>query len=124
MKMHSAKVNNSPSVEIWGTGTPKREFLYVDDLAHACIFLMNSYNGDDFVNIGTGSDITIRELAQLIVDIVGYKGELIFNTSMPDGTPRKLLDISKLHSLGWKYRTDLNDGIRQTYKWFLENRAC
>ena len=104
-KFHQAKEGGLESVEIWGTGTPMREFLYVDDLADACVFLMNNYNDSEIVNIGTGEDITIKGLAYLISDIVGYQGKIIFNTDMPDGTPRKLLDVSKLKSLGWRYQT-------------------
>ena len=102
-KFHTAKINNLPQVEIWGTGSPKREFLHVDDLADACFYLMQNYNQPDLVNIGTGEDISIKDLALLIKDITGYEGELTFDTSKPDGTPRKLLDVSKLHGLGWKH---------------------
>ena len=122
-KFHEAKVNHRPYVEIWGTGTPRREFLHVDDLADACVFLMQHYNDSQFVNVGVGEDISIKELALLIQDIVGYQGELRFDTSKPDGTPRKLLDVSRLHALGWKARIPLRDGIRQTYQWFLEHIA-
>jgi len=119
-KFHEAKVNNQPAVEIWGTGSPKREFLHVDDLADACVFLMQTYSGNDFVNIGVGEDISIKDLALLIKDIVGYTGALTFDTSKPDGTPRKLLDVSRLHALGWQAKIDLREGIEQTYRWFLE----
>ena len=122
-KFHEAKVNHRPYVEIWGTGTPRREFLHVDDLADACVFLMQHYNDSQFVNVGVGEDISIKELALLIQDIVGYQGELRFDTSTPDGTPRKLLDVSRLHALGWKARIPLREGIRQTYQWFLEHIA-
>ncbi len=122
-KFHEAKVNHRPYVEIWGTGTPRREFLHVDDLAGACVFLMQHYNDSQFVNVGVGEDISIKELALLIQDIVGYQGELRFDTSKPDGTPRKLLDVSRLHALGWKARIPLREGIRQTYQWFLEHIA-
>ena len=122
-KFHEAKVNHRPYVEIWGTGTPRREFLHVDDLADACVFLMQHYNDSQFVNVGVGEDISIKELALLIQDIVGYQGELRFDTSKPDGTPRKLLDVSRLHALGWKARIPLREGIRQTYQWFLEHIA-
>jgi len=118
-KFHEAKINNLPQVEIWGSGTPLREFLYVDDLADACYFLMQNYNDKGFVNIGSGKEITIKDLALLIKDSIQYKGELKFNASMPDGTPRKLLDVSKLNSLGWKYKTDLNEGIKLAYTDFL-----
>jgi GDP-L-fucose synthase len=121
-KFHQAKEGGLESVEIWGTGTPMREFLYVDDLADACVFLMNNYNGSEIVNIGTGEDITIGGLAHLISDIVGYGGKIIFNTDMPDGTPRKLLDVSKLKSLGWKYQTHLTEGIKKTYADYVKNK--
>jgi GDP-L-fucose synthase len=114
-KFHEAKLEGKESVEIWGTGTPKREFLYVDDLADACVFLMNNYSGSEIVNIGTGQDVTIAELAVGISKIVGYDGEIKYNTEMPDGTPRKLLDVSKLKELGWEYKTTLLEGIKKTY---------
>ncbi|TYB31175.1 MAG: NAD-dependent epimerase/dehydratase family protein, partial [Candidatus Mcinerneyibacterium aminivorans] len=120
-KFHEAKINNEESVTIWGTGKPKREFLYVDDLADALHFLMNNYNKNQFVNIGVGKDISIIELAELIKDVVGFEGKIVKDTSKPDGTPRKLLDVSKLHSLGWKHQTELKEGIEKTYNWFLEN---
>ena len=115
-KFHEAKVEGKDSVEIWGTGTPKREFLYVDDLADACVFLMNNYSGNEILNIGTGQDVTIAELAVGISKVVGYEGGIHFNTSMPDGTPRKLLDVSRLEKIGWKYSTSLKDGIEKTYR--------
>ena len=115
-KFHEAKVERKGSVEIWGTGTPKREFLYVDDLADACVFLMNNYSGSEILNIGTGQDVTIAELAVGISKVVGYEGGIHFNISMPDGTPRKLLDVAKLEKIGWKYNTSLEDGIEKTYK--------
>ncbi len=115
-KFHVAKVNNLPSVEIWGTGSPKREFLHVDDLADACYFLMQNYDGKEFVNIGTGEDISIKELAFLVKEIVGFNGELKFNTSKPDGTPRKLMDVSKLNRLGWKHTISLEEGIKKVYE--------
>jgi GDP-L-fucose synthase len=121
-KFHEAKIDNKPTVEIWGSGKPRREFLYVDDLADACVFLMENYTCKDigiFVNIGTGEDLTIKELAEIIKRIVGYKGELVFNTDKPDGTPRKLLDVSKLHALGWQAKTSLEDGIKRTYEWYV-----
>ena len=111
-KFHEAKVNNAPYVEIWGTGTPRREFLYVDDLADACLFLMKNYSGNDFFNVGTGEDVTIRELAELIGEVVGYKGELKFDTSKPDGTPRKLLDVTRIHEAGWRHRIELKRGLQ------------
>jgi GDP-L-fucose synthase len=114
-KFHEAKLEGKDRVEIWGTGTPKREFLYVDDLAEACHHLMLNYNGSEIVNIGTGQDVTIAELAVSIKNIVGFEGDIYFNTEMPDGTPRKLLDVSKLKDLGWEYKTSLIDGIKKTY---------
>ena len=114
-KFHEAKLEGKDKVEIWGTGTPKREFLYVDDLADACIHLMLNYSGSEIVNIGTGQDVTIAELAVGIKNIVGFEGDIYFNTEMPDGTPRKLLDVSKLKELGWEYKTSLLDGIKKTY---------
>lgn len=117
-KFHEAKVNNSDKVEIWGTGTPMREFLYVDDLADACVYLMNEYNGNDIVNIGTGKDITIKQLSETIKEIIGFKGDIYFNSDMPDGTPRKLLDVSKLKNLGWQYKTELKEGIKLAYEDF------
>lgn len=119
-KFHEAKLEGKESVEIWGTGTPKREFLYVDDLADACVFLMNNYSGSGIVNIGTGQDVTIAELAVGISKIVGYDGEIKYNTEMPDGTPRKLLDVSKLEEIGWKYTTSLKEGIEKTYKDYVK----
>lgn len=115
-KMHEAKVNNHPEVVIWGTGTPKREFLHADDMADACFYLMQNYNEKGLVNIGVGEDISIRDLAQLIKRIVGFEGELIFDTSKPDGTPRKLMDVTKLHSLGWKASLSLEEGINKVYE--------
>lgn len=119
-KFHTAKVENQPTVEIWGTGSPKREFLHVDDLAEACLFLLENYNDKELVNIGCGEDISIKDLALLIKDIVGYQGELTFNTDKPDGTPRKLLDMTKLHGLGWKHKISLRDGISQVYQDVLD----
>lgn len=114
-KFHEAKKTKQPFVEVWGTGTPKREFLHVDDLANACYFLMQKYIGNEFVNIGTGKDISIKELAELIQSIVGYKGEIKWNTKQPDGTPRKLMDVTKLSDLGWKYAMSLENGIKEVY---------
>jgi GDP-L-fucose synthase len=122
-KCHEAKLADSPFLEIWGTGKPLREFLHVDDLADACYFLMQTYSGNDFLNIGTGKDITIKDLALLIADVVGYKGELQFDTSKPDGTPRKLLDVSRLHEAGWTEKYSLRDGLKMTYQWYLKNKA-
>ena len=120
-KFHEAKVNNSEVVEVWGTGTPLREFLYVDEMADACVFLMENYEGEQHVNIGTGEEVSIRELAATIKKVVGFEGELVFNTDMPDGTPRKLTTVDKLHGLGWKHKVSLNEGIKLAYNWFLEN---
>lgn len=120
-KFHEAKVNSAPTVEVWGTGTPRREFLYSDDLANAAVYLMNTYSKSELVNIGVGKDISIKELAEKIKSITGYEGEIRFNTSKPDGTPRKLVDVSKLHSLGWKAETSLDHGLKLAYEWFLEN---
>lgn len=121
-KFHEAKVNNEPEVVIWGTGTPRREFLYIDDLADACLYLMQNYDENEIINIGTGEDITIKELAELIGEIVGYKGRLTFDTSKPDGTPRKLQDVSRLNEAGWRYRTSLNSGIAKAYNWYKRNQ--
>jgi GDP-L-fucose synthase len=115
-KFHEAKVNNLPSVEIWGSGKPMREFLHADDMADACVYLMLNYNDEQFVNIGTGMDVTIKELALLIKDVVGYTGNLSFDASKPDGTPRKLMDVSYLDSLGWKHSISLEEGLKTTYK--------
>lgn len=120
-KFHTAKVEDLPSVEIWGTGSPLREFLHVDDLAEACYFLMENYDEKQFVNVGTGSDISIKDLALKIKEIVGYQGELRFDTSKPDGTPRKLMDVSYLESKGWKYSIDLDAGIKSVYQDVLSN---
>jgi GDP-L-fucose synthase len=108
-------------VTIWGTGKPLREFLYVDDLADACVYLMNTYSGDETVNLGTGKELTIAELANLVKKVIGYNGRIEYDASKPDGTPRKLLDVSKLNRLGWHYKTELEDGIRLTYNNFLHN---
>ena len=120
-KFHEAKEAGKKIVEVWGTGTPKREFLHVDDLADACLFLMKNYNGRSFVNIGIGTDISIADLAKLIAEIVGYKGEIEFDTSKPDGTPRKLMDVSRINEMGWKASIDLREGIRSVYKDFLSS---
>ena len=120
-KFHEAKVNDNDVVEVWGTGTPLREFLYVDDMADACVFLMENYDGQQHVNIGTGEEVSIRELAETVKEVVGFEGELVFNTDMPDGTPRKLTTVDKLHGLGWKHKVSLNEGIKLAYNWFLEN---
>jgi GDP-L-fucose synthase len=118
-KFHEAKENDEPRVIVWGTGTPKREFLHVDDLADACVYLMNTYSGTEIVNVGVGQDISIRGLAELVRETVGYRGEIVYDDSKPDGTPRKLLDVSRLHDLGWRARISLREGIEQTYSWFL-----
>ena len=115
-KIQIAKINNENSVVIWGTGSPRREFLHVDDLADACYFLLQNYNEQGLVNIGCGSDISIKELAELIVEEVGYEGELVFDTTKPDGTPRKLMDTSKINNLGWNFSVSLNVGIQHTIK--------
>ena len=120
-KFHEAKVNGSDTVEVWGTGTPLREFIYVDDMADACVFLMENYDGEQHVNIGTGEEVSIRQLAETVKEVIGFEGELVFNTDMPDGTPRKLTTVDKLHGLGWKHKTSLNEGIKLAYTWFLEN---
>ncbi len=117
-KFHDAKENDLPFVEMWGTGTPMREFLHADDLGDACVFLMQNYNGEQFVNIGSGTDLTIKDLALLIKNIVGYTGDIKHDLSKPDGTPRKLMDVSYLHSLGWKHKIELHEGITQVYNDF------
>jgi GDP-L-fucose synthase len=118
-KIHEAKIANQKEVIMWGTGKPKREFLYVDDLADACLYLMEHYSDEMHVNVGTGEDIEIRELTYLIKDIIGYEGEILSDLSKPDGTPRKLLDVSKLHQLGWEHKVNLIEGIRKVYEWYL-----
>lgn len=123
-KFHTAKVTNAPSVEVWGTGSPMREFLHVDDLADACYFLLQNYNEEMFVNIGTGEDLTIKALAEMIKEIVGYEGELKWNTEKPDGTPRKLMDVSRLHNLGWKHRIGLREGISAVYTEFAKSELA
>ncbi len=120
-KFHEAKLSNQSSVEVWGTGTPKREFLYSDDLADACVYLMNHYNEDEIINIGVGQDVSIKELAETVQRVVGFEGELKFDTTKPDGTPRKLVDTTKINQLGWKANVELEDGIRKAYDWFLNN---
>jgi GDP-L-fucose synthase len=119
-KFHTAKVTSAPSVEVWGTGSPMHEFLHVDDLADACYFLLQNYDEELFVNIGTGEDLTIKALAEMIKEIVGYAGELKWNTEKPDGTPRKLMDVSRLHNLGWKHRIGLREGITAVYAEFAK----
>jgi GDP-L-fucose synthase len=120
-RIHEAKLRGDPSVVVWGTGTPRREFLHVDDLAEAVLYLLQAYSGEPIVNIGWGEDVTIRELAELIVSVIDYKGRLEFDSSKPDGTPRKLLDVSRLAALGWRPRIPLRTGIESTYAWFSEN---
>jgi GDP-L-fucose synthase len=118
-RFHEARANRAPAVRLWGTGAPRREFLYVDDMADACLFLMERHNGSQIVNIGTGTDVTIRELAGTIQRIVGYEGETEWDASMPDGMPRKLLDVSLLRGMGWKHRVELEEGIEKTYRTFI-----
>jgi GDP-L-fucose synthase len=123
-KFHEAKINNEPKVTIWGSGSPKREFLHVDDMADACIYLMENYDYADigeFVNIGVGKDLSIKELAELIKDVVDYEGDIVYDSSKPDGTPRKLLDVSKLNGLGWTSSIGLKEGIKATYRWYVGN---
>jgi len=122
-KFHEAKVNGTPEVVVWGSGSPMREFLFADDLADACFFLMENYNESHLINIGTGVDLTIKDLALLIKKVVGYEGELTFDSTKPDGTPRKLMDVSKLHDLGWKHQIELEEGIKLAYQDFLEKYA-
>jgi GDP-L-fucose synthase len=122
-KAHTAKQERQRELVVWGSGNPRREFLHVDDLAAACVFLLEKYNSPEIINVGCGEDISIRELAELICDIVGFQGELAWDTTKPDGTPRKLLDVSKIHALGWRHRIGLREGIARTYEWFLENEA-
>jgi GDP-L-fucose synthase len=119
-RFDEAARNDAPSVTVWGTGTPRREFLHVDDVARACVHLLEHYDEPEPINIGIGEDLPIRELAELVAEIVDYRGELVFDTSKPDGTPRKLLDVSKIHSLGWKAQIGLRDGLTQTYRWYRE----
>lgn len=120
-RFHEAKISGAESVTCWGDGTPLREFLYVDDLADACVYLMNTYSGNETVNLGTGKELTIKELTELVAEVIGYEGEILWDVSKPNGTPRKLLDVSKLESLGWNYKTELPEGIRLAYEDFLNN---
>ncbi|MCZ2473451.1 GDP-L-fucose synthase [Aquirufa ecclesiirivi] len=120
-KFHEAKLRGDESITLWGTGSPKREFLYADDLAKACLYLMENYNESEFVNIGTGEDVSILELAEMVKKIIGFEGAIHWDTSRPDGTPRKLMDVSKLHQLGWKHEVELLDGIQLAYQDFLQN---
>jgi len=121
-RFHEAKEAGQPSVTVWGSGTPKREFLFADDLAAACVFLMLHYDEKELVNIGTGEDLTIRELAETVKEVVCYEGDIVFDTSKPDGTPRKLMDVSKLHKLGWKHSVELKEGLVQAYADFLHKK--
>jgi GDP-L-fucose synthase len=118
-KIHAAKVANNPTVELWGSGKPRRHFLFSEDLADACVFVMNNYSGESFLNVGTGQDITILELAQTIAKIIEWRGTFTFNTSKPDGMPRKVMDVNRLRSLGWSAKTDFESGIKQAYQWYL-----
>ena len=122
-KFHEAKINNATQVDVWGTGSPRREFCYVDDCADACIHLMNNYNEAGIVNIGVGSDISIAELALMVKQAVAYDGEIVFDRSKPDGTPQKLVDVTKILGLGWKPGVSLRDGVAMTYRWYLENKV-
>jgi GDP-L-fucose synthase len=123
MKIHAAKAANDPTVELWGTGTPRREFLFSEDLADACVFVMKNYSGDIFLNVGTGCEITILELAESIARVVGWKGTFTFDRTKPDGMPRKVMDVSRLAEMGWTARTDFETGMRETYRWYTENVA-
>jgi GDP-L-fucose synthase len=123
-KFLEAKAKGSPSVSVWGTGSPRREFLYVDDLAEACLFLMRHYNEKEIINIGTGEDVSIKELAAMIKDLTSYEGVVEWDTSKPDGTPRKLLDVSRIHALGWKHKTSLKDGIKKTMEYYLKEQVA
>ncbi len=120
-KFHEAKLTNAPSVSIWGSGTPRREFLHVDDLAAAAVLFMETYDSPEIVNVGTGADVTIRELAELLASITGFQGELAFDSTKPDGTPRKLLDVSRAKAAGWTAKIGLNDGVATTYRWYLDS---
>ena len=122
-KFHEAKVNNTPEVVIWGSGSPMREFLFADDLADACYFLMESYDEPNLINIGTGEDLTIKDLALLLKKVIGFEGELTFDSTKPDGTPRKLMDVSKLHQLGWKHQIELEEGVKLAYQDFMEKHV-
>lgn len=121
-KFHEAKLHNSPSVNLWGTGSPRREFLHCDDAANGIVFLLKNYDGRQFVNLGTGEDITIKELAEMVREIVGFSGEIVWDSSKPDGTPRKLLDVSRIHELGWRHEISLREGIAKTYEWYKQTR--
>ncbi len=120
-KFHEAKESGASTVELWGTGSPLREFLYVDDMADACVFLLENYSGEQHVNIGTGKEVTIKELAETVCRMVGYEGEIVWNKDMPDGTPRKLTNVEKLHAMGWHHKVELEEGVKLAYDWFKEN---
>ena len=120
-RFHQAKVEHTPEVKVWGTGTPLRELLFVDDLADACVFLMKTYSGPVALNVGTGEDLTIRSIAEVVRSVVGYEGDLTYDPTYPDGTPRKVLDVSRLSQLGWKAKTSLQEGLTQTYRWYCDN---
>ena len=122
-KFHEAKINRAPSVTVWGTGKPLREFLHVDDCAAACLFLMQHYDGEEIVNIGVGEDLSIAELAELVSKVVGFTGKIVYDSGKPDGTPRKLVDVTRINGLGWRAGIPLEVGVRTTYEWFLENEA-
>src|SRR3989344_5734761 len=121
-RFHEAKMSGAPTVTVWGTGAPRREFLHVDDLGNACVFLMETYDDPSIINIGTGEDVTIKELTELIRDTVGYKGTIAWDTSKPDGTPQKQLDVGKIHGLGWRHAIPLEQGLRQTYEWYCTDQ--
>ena len=122
-KFHEAKENNLPAVTMWGTGSPRREFCYVDDCAEACVFLMNNYGDKEIVNIGVGEDLPIKELGKLVKKVVGYNGAIEYDTTKPDGTPRKLVDVTRINEQGWNAKTSLESGVEKTYKWYLKNIA-
>ncbi|WP_445680335.1 GDP-L-fucose synthase [Radicibacter daui] len=122
-KIEQAKAEDAKEVELWGTGTPLREFLYVDDLADACLYLIRHYSAEEHINVGTGEEVSIRELAETLAKVIGWDGRFVFNTDKPDGSPRKLMDSSRLHELGWKHRTSLEAGIRQTLEWYRANKT-
>jgi GDP-L-fucose synthase len=122
-RFHEAKVSGAASVTCWGTGTPMREFLHADDLAAACLHLLENYDGDVALNVGTGEDVTIKELTELIADVIGFEGEILWDDTKPNGTPRKLLDVSKIKALGWEPKIGLREGIQSTYQWYLANKA-
>jgi GDP-L-fucose synthase len=123
-RMHEAKVRGDTSVTVWGTGTPRRELLHVDDLARACVHLMNTYEGDEIVNVGTGIDLSVAGIAALVRDVVGFTGQLLWDSSKPDGTPRKVLDVSRANALGWEASVSLRRGLEETYAWYVENQCA